>query len=106
MGEAVSRRGQDPPYGASGAAWATVVTFLIYNGVVFLVGERVHPVGFPLPAALAVYTLATVAAYLALYFPLFGPLLVAEHVGLLLLTGFLDLHDLKRHGQALLRGRR
>lgn len=93
-----------PPYGVTGAAWATVVTFLIYNGTVFLVGERVHPVGFPLPAALAVYTLATAAAYLALYFPLFGPLLVAEHFGLLLLTGFLDLQDLRRQGQTLLRG--
>ena len=95
-----------PHYGVSGAAWATVVTFLIYNGAVFLVGERVHPVGFPLPAALAIYTLATVAAYLALYFPVVGPLLVAGHFGLLLLTGFLDLQDLKRHGHTLLRGPR
>jgi len=95
-----------PPYGVSGAAWATVVTFLIYNGALFLVGDRLCLVGFPLATGLTVYALAIPAAYLALYFPLFGPLLVAAHIGLLLVTGFLELQGLTRHGHTLLRGPR
>lgn len=89
-----------PRYGVSGAAWATVVAFLVYNSMVYIAAERLYPVGFPLGTALAVYALATAGAYLALRGPLLGGAIVAVHLGVLIGAGFLDLRVLRARCQA------
>jgi O-antigen/teichoic acid export membrane protein len=78
-----------PRFGVSGAAWATVLSFLVYNALMFRTSEKLFLVGFPVVRGLVAYAASYAAAAAALGSPLLGVAALAAQGAVLLALGLL-----------------
>jgi len=83
-----------PRWEVMGAIWATVVSVVIHNCLIYAVGEHYHRIGFPLARGLAVYGIAYLAGRLALEGPLVGAGALLVFVAVAWLLGFLEVNVL------------
>lgn len=92
------------PYGGMGAAWATVISFLVMAGLAYLVSDRLYPVPYPVGPFLAALVVAVILYMGATMLPVSSVILsvgikvlvLASFPVVLYLTGYFEKSEVER----------
>lgn len=84
-----------PPFGIYGAAWATVVTFLLFCVLTYIYAEKYYYIGYPFISGLLLLTVSTFIAFIIMDHLVIGLILLAFYVYLLFALKYLEYDKIK-----------